>query len=121
MEEYDKAATYDDYNRLIQLGGRPSAEIQPGLCERTRCYLELCRWEKFREYQQLPRKNPETFVKYVDDITRYRQKKGIGESLQPQLQLQPEQQTKLDEWKEYYIYEHCKLGRLERERSSEPS
>jgi len=23
-------------------------------------------------------------------------------------------QTKLDEWKEYYLYEHCKLGGLER-------
>ena len=56
----------------------------------------------------------DTFLKYVDGVSRYRQRKGIEESLQPELQLQLKQQTKLDKWKEYYVYEHCKLGRLER-------
>jgi hypothetical protein len=39
----------------------------------------------------------------------------IEQSIQPRLQLEPERQTKLDEWKEYYLYEHRKLGPLERE------
>jgi hypothetical protein len=62
----------------------------------------------------LARKDPETFLKYVDYVSWYRQRKEIEQSIEPHLQLQPERQTKLDKWKEYYLYEHRKLGPLER-------
>jgi hypothetical protein len=130
-----KARTYGYYNRLLLLGGRPSAEIQPdpGVWDPSiggdkelhvlhhwwqeggRCYAELCRWEKFIEYQKSVRKDLETFLKYVDDVSWYQQRRGIEESLHPHLELQPDRQTKLNEWKEYYLYEHRKLGPLERE------
>jgi hypothetical protein len=116
------------------MGGRPSGPIQPdpGVChlsrkgdkelhvlghwrgERSRCCLESCRWEKFIEHQKLVRKDLERFLKYVEYLNWYRQRKKIKESLQPQLQRRLDQQTKLEEWKEYYLYELCKLGQLER-------
>ena len=57
--------------------------------DRARSGDELDRWRLFDLKANT--------VTYVDNIRRYRQKKGIEGSLQPQLQLQPERQTKLDE------------------------
>ena len=42
-------------------------------------------------------------------MNEYWQRKGIKEALKPQLQIQPQLQTKLDEWKEFYFCQHRKL------------
>jgi hypothetical protein len=129
------ADVYRDYNALIEMGGRPSATINPdpdpGPCdpsksdidkeyhvsdhwtgEQNRAYKELDRWENFRKYQQRVRESPDKFNKYIEEVRIYQQGDRIEWTVK--LQLQPERQTKLDEWKEYYIYEHRKHRRLDK-------
>jgi hypothetical protein len=105
---------------LKQAGGRPSREIRPdpgpwdGLGDEElhalnhwdrewkRCQFELERWENFQKYQQAVRKDPEKFRESVEKIRE-----------QVELQFQLDEQTPLDTWKEYYLYEHRVLAVLE--------
>lgn len=115
------------------MGGRPSAPINPdpGPCDPWKSYIdkehhtldhltseshraweELTRWENFCTSRQKPRRSPEAFNKYKERVHRLEQNMALEWSVQLQLQL--EEQTNLDEWKEYYIYEYSKKDRLER-------
>ena len=115
---------YQNHDKLKEMGGRPSASINPdpGVCppsksdidkqyhtsdhwnrEGLRVHGELTRWMRFREYQQDVRTSQERFKDYINGVYEYQQEAGIEWTIT--LQLQPDQQTKLDEWMEYYIYE----------------
>ena len=114
------------------MGGRPSAPIKtdPGLwnpsvtdeelhvshhwvTEWRRTHSELERWNHFRRYQEFTRRNTDEFDRYSLGVLLYcQEQKGIPSNLK--LERERERQTKLYEWKEYYIYEHEKLNGLER-------
>ncbi len=132
MEKWNEGGAYEQYDTLLQMGGRPTRSINPDpgvwdpvkvnveevhvlnhwSVESGRLQDELDRWRHFREFQQRNRAKPETFPRYQEHVLKYRQGNGIEGIVQ--LHLQPEEQTKLDEWKEYQFYEHRKLGRLQR-------
>jgi len=127
-----RAEVYQQYDGLFRMGGRSSAPIQtdPGVwnpavtderlhishhwvTEWRRTHSELERWKHFRRYQELKRRNTDEFDRYSLGILLYcQEQKDIQWNLK--LEREPERQTKLDEWKEYYIYEHEKLKWLER-------
>ncbi|KAF2186090.1 hypothetical protein K469DRAFT_153811 [Zopfia rhizophila CBS 207.26] len=56
------------------------------------------------------RENSKIFNKYKEAVHNYREEKGIDWAVE----LQLDRQTKLDEWREYYIYEHRKRRALEK-------
>lgn len=129
--EGEIAGVYRTYNNLKAMGGRPSASINrdPGPCdpsksdigkeyhvsdhwerERIRLRDELERWRNFRKHQKQVRRDSESFEKYIEDVSEHIREAGIEWTVQ--LQRRPGLQRKLDEWKEYYIYEqrrHCNL------------
>ncbi len=132
LEEEEKHGSCKYYDRLIAIGGRPSAPINPDpdpcpswktginkqyhaldylLNESGRAYRELQQWKDFRSHRQMSRRSLEDFNKYKERIRRFEQEKGIEWTVQLQLEL--EQQTKLNEWREYYIYEYRKRDRLQ--------
>ena len=71
---------------------------------------ELRRWQAFREYQESKRSCPEEFETYTarlfeghcgyHDLVRC-----ASTTMRLVLKLDPKQQTKLDEWTEYYFFE----------------
>ncbi|KAF2178440.1 hypothetical protein K469DRAFT_803217 [Zopfia rhizophila CBS 207.26] len=122
---------YKDYEKLKSIGGRPSYEINPnpGPCpasksdidkryhvsdhwhrEAGRIEREMKRWLDFRWQQFKMRENSKKFNKYKEAVHNYREEKGIDWAVE----LQLDRQTKLDEWREYYIYKHRKRRALEK-------
>ncbi len=110
------------------MGGRPSGPIQsdPGTwdpartdeelhelnhwtLEGMRTYNDLTRWQEFRDFQQAVRRRPQQFQKYKNMLQELRESENVSANLQ----LQLEQQTKWDDWWEYYHYERQKQTRLE--------
>lgn len=68
---------------------------------------ELIEWQQFRKFQRrLRSKKPEDILRRQQIIDDYWRKRGIKEELKPQVQIQPEMRTKLDEWKEFYYHQH---------------
>lgn len=59
------------------------------------------------------RRSKEKFEQYEVDLALYQQRNGL--SVAASLCLEAERQTKLDTWREYFLFEHRKLGRLRRE------
>ncbi|KAF2181220.1 hypothetical protein K469DRAFT_692103 [Zopfia rhizophila CBS 207.26] len=131
LTELKRISAYEKYQELKNMGGRPSREINPdpGPCppwksERDKEYHvsdhwggengrmgdETTRWLDFRWYQFKMREDPERFDKYKAAVHKHRQEKGIDWAVE----LQLDRQTKLDEWREYYIYEHRKRHALEK-------
>ena len=113
------------------MGGRPSREITTdpdlyptsGLEEdedhRIRNYWyseserhrhEIDRWLDFRWDQYTLRKDPKTFNRLGKSALKYLRDKGMDWSVEFKL----DRQTKLDEWKEYYIFELGDRPALER-------
>ncbi|KAF2185940.1 hypothetical protein K469DRAFT_707616 [Zopfia rhizophila CBS 207.26] len=89
------------------MGGRPSREINPdpGPCPASKSDIDK------RYHQQfIMRENSKKFNKYKEAVHNYREEKGIDWAVE----LQLDRQTKLDEWREYYIYEHRKRRALEK-------
>lgn len=132
MEKWSEEGAYKHYETLLQMGGRPTRSINrdPGVWdpakvnledihvlnhwggEMSRMQDELDRWKHFRTFQQLNRAKPENFSRYQEHVLNYRRENGMEGTAH--LHLQPAEQTKLDEWREYQFYEHRKLGRLKR-------
>ncbi len=97
--------------RLAIIGRNTTSRI----IESEEAYLfesELKRWTAFRNYQQHIRKDPEKFPAYRQYIRQYREENALESPVQ--LHLQAEQQTKLDEWKEYQVIQHRKLAKKQR-------
>lgn len=130
--EMMRTEAYDNYERLKNHGGRPCCEINPdpGPCppsksdidkeyhimdhwssEQCRTKWELSRWEKFRNYQEQVRACAERFDEYKTKVSKFQQENSIGWSLE--LQQRWQTQSKLAEWREYYVYEYWKRRGLE--------
>ena len=111
------------YENLEGMGGRPSRKINPdpGPCppfksdvdkryhvsdhwhgESIHIGDELNRWLDFRWHQFKMRENSATFSKYTAAVRKNLEQKGLDWAIE----LQLGRQTKLDEWREYYICEH---------------
>ena len=116
------------YYTLIEMGGRPTREIQldPGLPDPVEAQRglrhystfwenqltfkhELDRWKKFRDHQQKARERPKEFPAYCQFVRDYRRENGMDGEVDSHLQW--DQQTKLDEWKEYQFFQHRELAR----------
>lgn len=129
---------------LIQLGGRPTRPIQRDAgdwtCtegtddsssgeeddkqrdsrwlidhwahEGSKFAQELHAWQSFRRFQQHVRTKPVPMrERRVDD---YWNERAIREALKPQLYNDLEQESKVNEWKEYYWYQHRQLHAYEK-------
>ncbi|MCJ1395223.1 hypothetical protein MMC18_008106 [Xylographa bjoerkii] len=128
----NRVGAYEFYKKLKDAGAIPSRPVNPNPvpwntfsfywgedfhlaehwgneCQQYR--FELERWETFQKYQQVIRQDPEKFREKVKVIHEYQQRRGID--VHVELQLQLDNQTQLDTWKEYYLYEHRRLRRLE--------
>lgn len=128
--EFLRRMADEKYKELKDMGGRPSRAVNPdpGPChksEKDKRYhvsdhwsreagkfeRELNRWLDFRWLQFKKREDSKVSDKYQEAIHKYQGKNRIGWVVE----LQLDRQTKTDEWKEYYIYEHRKRLPLERE------
>jgi hypothetical protein len=117
------------YNDLISMGGRPTAPINhdPGFCDPSksdkdkeyhlrdhwarqerRINEEHQRWMTFREYQERVR-DPSLFEEYIQSVREFM----CDARIEWCVQLHPEQQTKLDEWKEFFIHERRRYRHYE--------
>lgn len=117
------------------MGGRPSVPItpDPGVWDPSvtdehlhllnhweeqarRTADELNRWKAFRKYQNLKRQSKDAFEDYKRYLDGYLIGQGISWTLQVDEAIG--RQGKLDEWKEFYIYAHRRLGQSERQLES---
>ena len=130
MVQADVVAARD---RLLALGGRPlrplnfdPAPWDPSMTIREEhhiqkhrnqqsdtCKPELERWEAFRAAQKVARADALKFSEHERSVQKYRIKHGFKGSIR--LHLKPEQQTALNEWKEYQVFQHCQLVTRERD------
>jgi hypothetical protein len=127
-----RGAAYEDYQRLIDLGGRPSQSIKPaGPCppptydamfasycdhcahhwelESVRAMAELEGWKSFLTYRGTAR-TPAKVKSYRSHILKSLRRENISWTIE----LQLDRQTKLDEWREYYLYHLNRLRYMER-------
>ncbi|KAL9607496.1 MAG: hypothetical protein Q9167_007589 [Letrouitia subvulpina] len=69
--------------------------------------IELENWEYFRnKWQRTARRKPSSLWKVQQSIDQYWQKNNLRRELKPQLHIDPHQQSKVDEWREYYWCRH---------------
>jgi hypothetical protein len=80
--------------------------------ELVRVRDELKRWDKFHENQKFVRRDTALFNNYIKELSKHMREAGVRWTVQ--LQRRPRQQRKfrVDDWKEYYIYEHRKYRGL---------
>ncbi|KAL9627181.1 MAG: hypothetical protein Q9164_007683, partial [Protoblastenia rupestris] len=78
--------------------------------ESVHIYCELWEWEDFRSDQQLQRSDP----RKRRQLENYIQRKSIKAELLPQLHSDPQQQSKVDDWKEFYLFMHRRTRGKER-------
>lgn len=123
IEASSLTAAENAHDSLVEMGGRPTRNVQrePGRWQRTvegqkdlwpvrhysmegaRFRTELERWRLFREYQRIIRLDISTFVKSLHNIDKYWQQNLIPYDLKPQLHIDPQKQTKIEEWKEFWF------------------
>ena len=77
--------------------------------EGSQFHGELDEWQGFRKFQRQMQRKPASLYKVQQRINDYWQEKQITEKLRPQLHIDPHQQSKVDEWKEFYWYRHIGL------------
>lgn len=132
--KYNEVKVYRNCKELKELGGRPSCDVNtdPVPCdpwksasdkkwhgadhwngEDIRTTAELTRWKDFRKHQKRVRKNSEIFSKYEENVQKFQDETNISWAVG--LQKEWERQSKMDEWKEYYIYEYRKRRIREKE------
>ena len=123
--EENQNKTIECYETLLQEGGRPpkSVQIDPGpwswstsmerhIVRHIDHQLhffeeELKRWRAFRKWQRHVRETPERFAKTQQNIREWRQRRRFEDEVE--LALIPEQQTKLNEWKEHHGFQLSKM------------
>ncbi len=135
MEASNLAAAESAHDTLVFMGGRPTRTIQrdPGCwdpseeneedlwlirhysMEGARFRAELENWQLFRDYQRHIRQDLRTFLRIQKHVDTYWQRKYIEEDLKPQLNIRPQMQTKVDEWKEFFFCQHQMRGPKELE------
>ncbi len=126
-------ANVEARDRLLALGGRPLRPLNfdPAPWDPSRtmreehhirnhwneesdtCKPELARWEAFRAAQKVARADALKFSELERAVRKYRIKHGFRGPIR--LHLEPEQQTALNEWKEYQVFQHCHLATMERD------
>ena len=139
-----QAYAQENHAALVQLGGRPTRPIQwdvgprtveegPDDCssgeeddeqresrwitdhwahEGSKFAQELKAWQAFRSFQRRLRTKP-IFLR-EQRVNDYWNERGIKEALKPQLLHDPEQQSKVNEWKEYYWFQYRQLPAYEK-------
>ena len=135
MDLRDVEAAEVAHTALLALGGRPSRPViqhstasepnntcqtwfhQSGQGAQLRRELDL--WKMFLEYQSRIRKDAASFRRERARINAYWDERVLRRDLRPQLQ-EVQEQSKLEQWKEYYFFQHLQLGekqaRIERTR-----
>ncbi|OJD15877.1 hypothetical protein AJ78_03895 [Emergomyces pasteurianus Ep9510] len=116
------AANVEDYNVLIEKGGRPAFPLEMSRADYNEGFGEHAamidywsqsffgqrrRWTRFLNYQQYMRRSMETFTKYQQAVHDHRKTEGIDSSIH--LHFDMEQQSKVDQWKEYHYFHHRHL------------
>lgn len=110
------------YYELIEMGGRPAYPLEisiagPGNYGEYAKMIDYWgtdylgqkgKWIYFRNFQRRRRRNAEVFDQYKQEVHEYRQNEGIEGDIQ--LLFDVEQQTKVDEWKEFHYFQHKKLA-----------
>ena len=120
--EETRQAAFEEHQRLIDIGGRPACAVQPlppcpdwkseidkeyhesdhwnGQLNRVRTGIDY--WEKFRKKQRAFRWTSAHFERYLRRVDEVLKEDGI----QWTISLQPrwEDQNKLEEWKEFYLF-----------------
>lgn len=106
-----------DFRRdiLPQSDGRPDIfEYWSDICHGSECILQQqsWHWSKFRKYQDRKRQELFGFERYVDALKNYRTSKGLeGEIL---LSQRRQEQSHLDDWREYQVWELAKSDRVDK-------
>ncbi|KAK2778574.1 hypothetical protein FQN53_001773 [Emmonsiellopsis sp. PD_33] len=121
MMAEERRKNEEHYRDLISLGGRPAFPPERfGVPHETRDqYTDLLDfwgstlgqrngWLTFRRFQRCNRKTPERFARYEQDVRHYRQREGIEGDIH--LLYDHNQQTKMEEWKEFHYYHHRSLA-----------
>ncbi|OAX80862.1 hypothetical protein ACJ72_04798 [Emergomyces africanus] len=114
------AENVEHYNYLIEAGGRPAfplelSESKPedfdfGEHETMIQYWgqtfinQKMRWVGFLDFQQQNRSSMETFTEYQQAVHDHRKTEGIEGGIH--LHFDVEQQSKVDQWKEYHYFNH---------------
>lgn len=134
MEASDRQAAAAAYNTILQMGGRPSrmppsdlrpqtsidmnTQVYPALHHPsdvgTQLREELERWRMFRKYQNDIRRDQYAFRQLQQRLQNYWHKEGLRHDLKPDLQFQAQNQTKLEEWKEFYFFQYQRSGWMEK-------
>ncbi|PGH34641.1 hypothetical protein GX50_02531 [[Emmonsia] crescens] len=113
-----------DYNELIEMGGRPAFPLEIaqsytndfGEHEAMVGYWgqaffgQRDRWISFLNFQLKKRRTMEIFTNYQQAVHDHREKEGIEGNIQ--LLFDEEQQSKVDQWKEFHYYRHRHLPRM---------
>ena len=123
-------AAEDAYNTLLSMGGRPVRPVQHDSGpqelgsknrllgqysdEGARLRGELEKWRAFRDYQRGVRRDRASFRRAQQYINAYWQRRGVRQDLKPKLLENPQMQTKLEEWKEFYFHQHQTLEQKEK-------
>ncbi|OAT02367.1 hypothetical protein, variant 2 [Blastomyces dermatitidis ER-3] len=113
-----RAENLEDYNYLIQQGGRPAFPLELAQAQTNDFgeHLDMVeywgqryrgqrnQWVVFLTHQMRKRRSVKVFTKYQQTVHDYREKEGIEGSIQ--LHFDEKQQSKIDTWKEYHYHEH---------------
>ncbi|KAL6714260.1 hypothetical protein ACLMJK_007683 [Lecanora helva] len=119
----------DTYDTIVGLGGRPSGRMQPTLIfqkpedaprdvdtmanEVARLLGELERWSLFRKYQSTVRKNRRSIRSTRQHIHSRWLSCNLHQGSKPIMRARIKDQTKLEEWQEFYFFQHQILHRKE--------
>ncbi|KAL8697685.1 MAG: hypothetical protein Q9201_007000 [Fulgogasparrea decipioides] len=81
--------------------------------EGSRFAIELHAWQAFKRFQLYKRKKPSSLWKIQQQIDELWKERGVSEKLKPQLQIDPQKLSKVEEWKEFYWYKLQQLPEYE--------
>ena len=118
-------------NALINAGGRPRRGVNyralppealevawPTVhCLHEEAYFreDLHRWEAFRQAQRVVRRDGDTLSRTQSLIDRYWRKRHLKETMRPVLNIDTRFQSRREEWKEFFFYQHQRLSCKEEE------
>ena len=105
-----------EYQKIQFYWGKPDLPslVDHLFLEWERISLDRREWEDFRGYQKRKRKTPEAFASYRSFVQRFRRHHNLEGMIDVDLQYDATQQSKLDEWKEYHVYQSNRMNSKER-------
>jgi len=125
MGRRNLAVAKDAFTSLIGLGGRPTRPIRYEAepyddsevsDEELWRYEQISRselekWRSFRTFQGAIRKDEASFTQTQNFIDNFWKRAKIRVDLKPGLVMELQDQTKVDEWKEFYLHQRLKLDK----------